>query len=83
MKNFNFMKIIFLFTILCLIHLNIYAEVTVNTPNFNSNKASQVKNNKKKGRVRVTKNLQIGSKGGCFYRNRKGNKVYVSRSLCK
>lgn len=31
----------------------------------------------------VTKQLQLGSEGGCYYVNDSGNKSYVGRSECK
>lgn len=31
----------------------------------------------------VSKQLQLGSQGGCFYENDSGNKIYVDRGDCK
>ncbi len=44
---------------------------------------AQVKTPVKKQPPRTSRKYIPGSRGGCYYINSRGNKTYVSRSLCK
>ncbi|MDQ8003381.1 MAG: hypothetical protein REI64_01200 [Pedobacter sp.] len=48
-----------------------------------SSTAPEIEGDRACGKNSSGQQLYIGPKGGCFYNNSNGNKIYVERSECK
>jgi hypothetical protein len=78
-KTFTITSILVL---LSLVVFSIETTAATKTTNESSN-YSVSKEQPRKKRKKAKSGFIQGRRGGCFYRNRKGNKTYVSRSLCR